>query len=81
MCNRAMIRPRLELGTFCVLDRCDNQLRHRTLTTLKLWILVKWSHISEILKKLDIRYHSIFVTRTNVLYMINECVNIHAALI
>ena len=25
-----MIRPRLELGTFCVLDRCDNQLRHRT---------------------------------------------------
>ena len=25
-----VIRPRLELGTFCVLDRCDNQLRHRT---------------------------------------------------
>jgi hypothetical protein len=25
-----MIRPRLELRTFCVLDRCDNQLRHRT---------------------------------------------------
>ena len=22
-------RPRLELRTFCVLDRCDNQLRHR----------------------------------------------------
>lgn len=28
MCS--LIRPRLELGTFCVLDRCDNQLRHRT---------------------------------------------------
>ena len=26
-----MIRPGLEPGTFCVLDRCDNQLRHRTL--------------------------------------------------
>ena len=26
-----MIEPRLELGTFCVLDRCDNQLRHPTL--------------------------------------------------
>ena len=25
-----MIRPGLEPGTFCVLDRCDNQLRHRT---------------------------------------------------
>ena len=25
-----VIRPRLELRTFCVLDRCDNQLRHRT---------------------------------------------------
>ncbi len=24
-----MSRPRLELRTFCVLDRCDNQLRHR----------------------------------------------------
>jgi hypothetical protein len=22
-------RPRIELRTFCVLDRCDNQLRHR----------------------------------------------------
>ncbi len=27
--NRPMSRPRLELSTFCVLDRCDNQLRHR----------------------------------------------------
>ena len=26
-----MVRPGLEPGTFCVLDRCDNQLRHRTL--------------------------------------------------
>ena len=25
-----MIRPGLEPGAFCVLDRCDNQLRHRT---------------------------------------------------
>jgi hypothetical protein len=25
-----MVRPGLEPGTFCVLDRCDNQLRHRT---------------------------------------------------
>ena len=24
-----MSRPRIELRTFCVLDRCDNQLRHR----------------------------------------------------
>ena len=24
-----MSRPRFELRTFCVLDRCDNQLRHR----------------------------------------------------
>ena len=23
-----LTRPRLELGTFCVLDRCDNQLHH-----------------------------------------------------
>jgi hypothetical protein len=28
--KRKMIRPGLEPGTFCVLDRCDNQLRHRT---------------------------------------------------
>ena len=28
-----MIRSRLELETFCVLDRCDNQLRHRTVIT------------------------------------------------
>lgn len=26
-----MIGPGLEPGTFCVLDRCDNQLRHPTL--------------------------------------------------
>ena len=25
-----MVRPGFEPGTFCVLDRCDNQLRHRT---------------------------------------------------
>lgn len=25
-----VIRARFELATFCVLDRCDNQLRHRT---------------------------------------------------
>ena len=32
MCVREekMVRPGLEPGTFCVLDRCDNQLRHRT---------------------------------------------------
>ena len=30
MTRRKMIRPGLEPGTFCVLDRCDNQLRHRT---------------------------------------------------
>jgi hypothetical protein len=28
--RQKVIRPRLELRTFCVLDRCDNQLRHRT---------------------------------------------------
>jgi hypothetical protein len=27
-----MVRPGLEPGAFCVLDRCDNQLRHRTLS-------------------------------------------------
>jgi hypothetical protein len=26
---KKMSRPRIELRTFCVLDRCDNQLRHR----------------------------------------------------
>mgnify|MGYP007112206609 CR=1 FL=1 len=25
-----MIRPRIELGTFCVLSRCHDQLDHRT---------------------------------------------------
>ena len=25
-----MVRPGFEPGAFCVLDRCDNQLRHRT---------------------------------------------------
>ncbi|CUM65932.1 unnamed protein product [Priceomyces carsonii] len=25
-----MILPRIELGTFCVLSRCHNQLDHRT---------------------------------------------------
>ena len=29
--KKRMTQPRLELGTFCVLDRCDNQLRHRAL--------------------------------------------------
>ena len=28
-----MSRPRFELRTFCVLDRCDNQLRHRPMHT------------------------------------------------
>ena len=28
--NKNMVRPGFEPGTFCVLDRCDNQLRHRT---------------------------------------------------
>ncbi len=27
---KMMVRPGFEPGTFCVLDRCDNQLRHRT---------------------------------------------------
>ena len=27
--KKPMSRPRFELRTFCVLDRCDNQLRHR----------------------------------------------------
>ena len=31
-----MIRPGLEPGAFCVLDRCDNQLRHRTLDAISL---------------------------------------------
>ena len=26
-----MISPRLDLGTFCVLDKCDNQLHHETI--------------------------------------------------
>ena len=30
-----MIRPGLEPGTFCVLDRCDNQLRHRTASQVR----------------------------------------------
>ena len=25
-----MISPRIELGTFCVLDRCGSQLHHET---------------------------------------------------
>jgi hypothetical protein len=29
--TKYMSRPRFELRTFCVLDRCDNQLRHRPL--------------------------------------------------
>ena len=29
-----MSRPRFELRTFCVLDRCDNQLRHRPVGVL-----------------------------------------------
>ena len=29
-----MSRPRFELRTFCVLDRCDNQLRHRPMGDL-----------------------------------------------
>ena len=28
--KKRMVRPGFEPGTFCVLDRCDNQLRHRT---------------------------------------------------
>ena len=28
-----MVRPGFEPGAFCVLDRCDNQLRHRTSST------------------------------------------------
>ena len=31
--NSLMSRPRVELRTFCVLDRCDNQLRHRPFAT------------------------------------------------
>ena len=31
-----MIRPGLEPGPFCVLDRCDNQLRHRTVCLVPL---------------------------------------------
>jgi hypothetical protein len=30
-----MVRPGFEPGTFCVLDRCDNQLRHRTASILR----------------------------------------------
>ena len=30
-----MVRPGFEPGTFCVLDRCDNQLRHRTVSILR----------------------------------------------
>lgn len=29
-------RARFELATFCVLDRCDNQLRHRPLLVPRL---------------------------------------------
>ena len=33
-----MSRPRFELRTFCVLDRCDNQLRHRpVIVTVSAW--------------------------------------------
>ena len=28
-----MISPRIELGTFCVLSRCHNQLDHETMAT------------------------------------------------
>ena len=31
MVAKEMTRPWLEQETFCVLDRCDNQLRHRAL--------------------------------------------------
>ena len=36
-----MIRPGLEPGTFCVLDRCDNQLRHRTVEKDAAWSVIK----------------------------------------
>ena len=36
-----MIRPGLEPGTFCVLDRCDNQLRHRTASHCSRWNLLQ----------------------------------------
>ncbi|CUM55387.1 unnamed protein product [Debaryomyces tyrocola] len=28
--KKRMILPRIELGTFCVLSRCHNQLDHKT---------------------------------------------------
>ena len=36
-----MSRPRFELRTFCVLDRCDNQLRHRPMGDLSHVALLK----------------------------------------
>ena len=36
-----VIRPRIELGTFCVLSRCHDQLDHRTnLLFVKIRIII-----------------------------------------
>jgi hypothetical protein len=32
--KKELILPRIELGTFCVLSRCHNQLDHKTISCL-----------------------------------------------
>ena len=39
--TQKMIRARFELATFCVLDRCDNQLRHRTDTCSSKEVIIR----------------------------------------
>ena len=56
-----MIRPRLELRTFCVLDRCDNQLRHRTM------------HYFHIKKAFPVKVSSHINTHTEKLYFLLAC--------
>ena len=42
-----MSRPRFELRTFCVLDRCDNQLRHRPIAGLYIYMVYVSNRASE----------------------------------
>ena len=44
-----MIRPGFEPGTTCVLDRCDNQLRHPTLIDKKTSVTLgyDWTQIRD----------------------------------
>jgi hypothetical protein len=54
-------RPRFELRTFCVLDRCDNQLRHRPIKTIITWALSVGSQRIE-----DFKVVSIWFANLNV---------------